>query len=90
LEEEEMKDNNMYEFISTSLKVFFIVVSVIVLCKIFYDYGKSEKIVEIKPEIKCIAGTTWELDSEKTFYVLQPDSKKCITVYEEAKQRVVK
>ena len=84
-----MKDN-IYEYISTSLKIAFFIISVIVFCKIFYDYGKSQKETIVKPELKCIAGTTWELDSEKTFYVLQPDSKKCLTVYEEAEQRVVK
>ena len=77
-----MKDNNMYEFISTSLKVFFIVVSVIVLCKIFYDYGKSEKIVEIKPLTKCIHGTTWTKEEHTDFYFLDKDTKKCIEEFQ--------
>jgi hypothetical protein len=89
MEKEEMKDN-IYEFMSSLLKVLFFIIGIAVFCIILYEYGKSQKEIIVKPEIKCIVGTTWELDAEKTFYVLQPDSKKCLTVYEEVEQRVVK
>ena len=73
-----MKDN-IYEYISTSLKIAFFIISVIVFCKIFYDYGKSQKEIVVKSELKCIKGSLWQLSEDKTYFYPAPSPTKCLT-----------